>query len=224
MALKEYHIGTVRRNDDPEKRGRLIVEAPTIVSGETLPWAEPSFHFVDSSAEAGSFWVPNPGSMVEIEIEGEVDSEFSGLMPKWRCNVYPLGTVPPEFQENYPERRGWKTRAGHILYFDDTDDARTFYYEHPSGTKIKVVENGNIELSPAPGQSVLVGEGADQKIARGDILDTFLDAMKLWADSHIHVVGTIMDSLSSPCTGATGVANPSPGVPSNLLSDDHKVK
>jgi hypothetical protein len=234
MSIKEYHHGIVRRNDDPEKRGRLIIEAPSIVSGENLPWAEPSFHFVDSVGNAGSFWIPNVGSVVEVEIEAEPDSEFTGLLPKWRCNVYPLGTVPPEFETNYPERRGWKTRAGHVMFFDDTEDERWFYYEHPSGAVFRVDDDGNIELKPPAGKSVLVGDGADQALVRGDILKSFMDDMKTWADGHLHDSGALLDSTASPCTGLTGVPatapspslipNPSPDVPTNLLSDDHKVK
>jgi len=235
MSLKEYHVGIVRDNDDPEKRGRLIIEAPTIVSGESLPWAEPIFHFVDSEANAGTFWVPNPGAMVEVEIEGEPESEFSGLMPKWRCSVYPLGTVPDEFQQNYPNRSGWKTKSGHVLYFDDTDGSRSFYYGHPSGTVIQVTENGQIQLTPADGQSVLVGGEADQQLVRGNILYDFMLDMKSWADSHLHDAGAIAaPSGGGTCIGLSGVPasaplptlvpNPSPDVPTDLLSDLHKVK
>jgi hypothetical protein len=221
MPRKEKHWGTVTDNQDPEKRGRLIVEVPTIAEGDVLEWIEPSFHFVDSSAEAGCFWVPNVGSTVEVEIEAEEDSEVTDLEAKWMCSVYPDGTVPAEFEQNYPERRGWKTKAGHLLYFDDTANSREFYYEHPSGTKIVVTNTGEIQLTPVAGQSVLIGETADQHLVRGEKLTTWAGSIigggfLGWAASHIH---------PDPVSGNTGAPVSLPGdFPADLLSDDHKVK
>jgi len=222
MPKKEYHSGIVRDTDDPERRGRLLIECPDVAYGQTMSWAEPKFHFVDSAQEAGSFWVPNVDSIVEVEIEAEEDSEVNSLEPKWRCDVYPAGTVPEVFIENYPERRGWVTAAGHVLYFDDTDGERTLYYEHPSGTKIRVVENGNIELTPAAGQSVLIGDGADQQLVKGNNLFSWIDSvLKTWANAHKH-------SGVMPGAGVSGIVDPSSflnGPTSTyILSDYHKVK
>lgn len=215
MPLIEKHTGTVVDNDDPEKNGRLTISCPTVVGNDVLEWCLPKFHFVDSANNAGAFWVPNVNSEVEVEISADEDAEVNGLEAKWICSVYPFGTVPTEFQQNYPQRRGWKTKAGHLLYFDDTDGENVFYYKHPSGTEIVVTNSGNIELKPTGTQSVLIGDGADQQIPRGNILDTFLDAFTLWAKTHVH-----------PATGGTTSppSTPPPDNPPNLLSDYHKVK
>lgn len=228
MPKKEIHIGIVTDNDDPDKRGRLTVECPTIVSGDVLEWVEPIFSFVDSSKTAGSFFVPNIGSQVEVEIEAEEDSQINGLEAKWRCSLYPYGTVPEEFTENYPQRRGWKTSAGHVFYFDDTDDSITFQYTHPSGTEIKVDNDGNITLGAGSGKSVLVGSDADEFIVRGNILETFLNDLKSWADGHKHTYTEPLHpgpsiSTSTP-ESAPLVPDNSPSIPSDILSDDHKVK
>lgn len=146
MGQRESHWGIVVDNRDPEKRGRLIVQCDTIAEGDVLEWIEPTFHFMDSGEDkkAGSFWVPGPGAVVEVEIESDPDAEAMELDPRWKCCVYPDGTVPEAFTTNYPERRGWVTRAGHIFYFDDTDGELTFYYEHPTGAKIQVNNDGEI--------------------------------------------------------------------------------
>lgn len=214
--MREEHIGIVRDNDDPDQRGRLKVECPTIVTGEVMSgWIDPEFEFVDSSQNAGSMWIPNIDSQVVVTIESDRAAGVNGLDPRWKCQLYPIGTVPEEFKTNYPNRRGWVTKEGHTLIFDDTEDDIQFYYKHPSGTEIRVTNDGEIQLSPAAGQSVLVGSGADQQLVRGNILDSYLSSLKGW-----------LDNLELPVVGAT--AGPpsvsSPSVPSNLLSDDHKVK
>jgi hypothetical protein len=231
MPKKEYHSGIVRDVDDPLKRGRLIVECPDVAYGQTLPWADPKMCFVDSEMQAGSFWIPNVGAVVEVEIESEEDSEANSLEPKWKCDVYPEGTVPEIFQTNYPQRRGWVTAAGHILYFDDTEGQLEFKYIHPTGTELVVTNDGQMQLTPVSGQSVLIGGEADEQIPRGNILDTFLDALKVWADAHTQpVTGTAAagtppaDHVHAVTGTAAAPSSASTAVPSNLLSDYHKVK
>lgn len=217
MGRKEKHWGIVIDNQDPEARGRLIVQCDTIAEGDVLEWVEPSFHFVDSDKDtsAGAFWVPNPGAIVEVEIEAEDDSEGLDLDPRWKCCLYSEGQVPEEFQDNYPNRRGWKTRAGHLFYFDDTEDSLTFYYEHPTGTTITVNNDGHIHI----------GLDATEHMVHGDILETFLNDLKSWLDGHVHIAGSLLDSLGAPVTGSTGApASGSTTVPSDLLSEKHKVE
>jgi hypothetical protein len=159
MGIKEVHEGCiVRDNDDPQKRGRLIVECPTIVTGESIgDWMEPSFAFVDSVNNCGMFFIPSVGSIVSVEIESGSEAQANGLMPKWRCDVYPTDTVPEEFQENYPDRRGVATRSGHIFYFDDTDNTRELYYRHPQGTEIYVDNDGNTIIENDHDDSIYLG-------------------------------------------------------------------
>jgi hypothetical protein len=253
MPRKEKHWGIVIDNQDPEFRGRLIVQCDTIAEGDVLEWIEPSFHFVDSDNEtsAGAFWVPNPGAIVEVEIEAEEDSEGLDLDPRWKCCLYSEGQVPEEFvdQDHYPNRRGWKTRAGHLFYFDDTegdiayyyehpsghkmsmvdvDGDKVFTYEHPSGTKIVVPNSGDIELSPAAGKSVFVGEGADEQIVRGNKLYDFFNdgfsGLSFFIDNHVHSAGSFT-TPSGAVTGTSGTpTGSSPTFGSDILSDDHKVK
>jgi len=221
MPQREEATGVVRDNNDPQMRGRLIVECPEIVSGEALgDWVEPKFHFIDNgdeNAKAGCMWIPNIGATVTVSIEAGEDAEVIGLDPRWECTLYPDGTVPDEFQENYPNRRGWVTRAGHTLIFDDTEDSVVFYYKHPSGCEIRVTNDGGIQLSPPSGQSVLVGDGADQPIPLGTVLKQLLTDMKTAYDAHGH---------TCPAGGGatTALSNVFPTVDDTILSDDHKVK
>lgn len=212
---REEHTGVVVENDDPEKRGRLNIECPTIVAEDFLEDVEPECFFVDSVNNAGSMFVPSIGSQVTVSIDAEPDSEIVGLNARWRCTQYPIGTVPEELTENYPYRHGWKTAEGHIFYFDDTESDLVFRYVHPAGTEIVVDNDGNIHLKAPAGKSVYVGDGADQALVRGNKLNTFLNSLKSWLDLHVHTIPT--GTTSAPTVASTSV-------PADLLSDDHKVK
>ena len=115
MAQKEYHTGVVTDNQDSEKRGRLCVACPELLSNDTLEWVEPTFTFVDSSKNAGFFAIPSVGSQVEVEIDAEPDAEINGLNPKWRCAIYPNNTVPTDFESDYPNRMGFVSGTGRIF-------------------------------------------------------------------------------------------------------------
>jgi hypothetical protein len=212
MPKREEHHGVITDNNDPEKRGRVSVNCPTLVAGDIYEWVEPEFHFVDSSQQAGSFFVPNIGSQIVLSVEAEEDSQVMGLVPRWKCAIYPLDSVPEVFKQNYPNRRGWVTKEGHILYFDDTGDDLQFYYEHPSGTKITVNHDGDIILNTTGSQSVLIGGGATEAIPLGNVLKTLLDDMKTVFDTHSHAAhGAVPVTLFPAVTNA-------------ILSDHHKVE
>jgi hypothetical protein len=216
MPKKEKYWGVVVDNQDPELRGRLVINCPDIVRGDVLDWVDPGFHFVDSAHSAGAVWIPSVGSDVEVEIEAEDDSEVSSLEPKWICNIYPYGTLPEEFQTNYPNRRGWKTKSGHVLFFDDTEDNLEFRLIHPSGTNLVVDNDGNVQINAASGKNILIGDGADQFLVRGDELNTWITTvLKTIYNAHTH-------SYTGGTTGTPSAPLTDP--PSTILSSSNKVK
>lgn len=189
MGQKEIHEGCiVRDNADPEKRGRLIVECPTIVTGESMgDWMEPIFNFVDSVNSCGTFFVPSVGSIVSVEIETGSEAQVNGLVPKWRCDIYPIDTVPDEFKENYPERRGWKTRSGHVMYFDDTEGQRVFQYTHPTGVEVYVDNDGNVTVHTLGADTIRLGSyGVTEHAVLGDAffnhLEDMIEALRTYAN------------------------------------------
>jgi len=216
MGQKETYEGYVTDNNDPEQRGRLSVMCQQIVAGETIEWVEPKFPFVDSEGRAGWVFIPNVGSSVTVEVETGREAEVNDLQPKWFCESYPQDTFPEEFKTNYPQRRGFKTKEGHVFFFDDTDGAMTFTYQHPSGTEVIVTNEGQIQLSPASGQSVLIGDGADQPIPLGTLLKTLLANMTSVFNLHQHT-----DSLLGLTTKPTTTF---PTVDDTILSSLHKVQ
>ena len=213
---RETHYGIVVDNADPEKRGRLKVECPTMVTGETLEqWIEPKFHFVDSATSSGCFFVPSIRSSVTVEIDDSQFSQVSSFEGRWICEIYPLDSVPDVFKENYPNRRGWVTGEGHQFYFDDTEGELEIHIVHSSGTEIFISNDGDIVLKPASGKSVLIGDGAGEAIPLGDSLKSHIDSMVNAFNTHTHTIPG----------GSTGTpSGMMTEVPSSALSQDHKVK
>lgn len=190
MATRESHWGIVVDNRDPARRGRLIVQCDTIAEGDVLEWIEPSFHFVDSAPgeNAGSFWVPNTSAIVEVTINADPGSESLELDPRWECCVYSEGAVPDEFLENYPNRRGWVTRAGHVLYFDDTEGQRTFYYQHPTGAKIQINNAGEVLIETTDKVKVV---SPDVRLGTADATEHAVLGDAYMADLNTYLVGDI---------------------------------
>ena len=137
MAKTEYHYGLVSDNADPEMRGRIRVTCGTLApdASDWPEWIEPSFPFLSSTdqskADGGFFFIPDIGIVVELELcvdsaRDEVPGQSSIDSPdiRWRACVWSNGTdeLPDDFKTNYPNRRGIKTSAGHMLLFDDTED------------------------------------------------------------------------------------------------------
>lgn len=135
-TTREYHTGIVTDNADPEKRGRLKIQCGTLLQqGVELPdWVDPVFPYLASgngnTTVAGWMFVPDIGVVVEVELSSTSTlDEVPGMISfdagniRWRACIFAQGkdVVHPDFLENYPNRRGIITGAGHQLLFDDTD-------------------------------------------------------------------------------------------------------
>jgi hypothetical protein len=135
----ESELGTVTNNEDPSKGGAVKV-VMTSVGGEEYPeWIEP-IH------PSGVFFHPEVGDTVEISRPaGDDITEFSEDVRYRGVHTSESEAYPKEFKENYPKRRGIKTKEGHTLILDDkTGDwlIKTFKGNH----EIKLEGNGTITI------------------------------------------------------------------------------
>jgi len=140
---RSLHYGTVTRNEDTDLeaglRGAVYFESESLTGGvEFGEPAEPCFPF--AAKNAGFFFVPSPGDVIEIEVEEDVDHPN----PRYRCGVYSSeDDIDDLFKENYPNRMGWVSKKGHFFIFDETDGEEIVRLGHTLGTKLSMEADGS---------------------------------------------------------------------------------
>jgi len=109
----------VMKVEDPESRGRIQIKCPEVGHSAVINrWVDPSF--TSAGTERGMFWPPEVGDSVYVSFE-----RGDPALPK----VYFGGwfgdkDLPKEFgyADKKPKRRGWITRSGHMLVFNEEAD------------------------------------------------------------------------------------------------------
>lgn len=178
-TVYERHIGIVTNNEDPEKRGRLLVRCDTLsgASKEFPDWIEPVFPYLSGDGQtslAGWMWVPDVGVSVEIEIAitsprddtvGAVTLDAPSL--KWRACLFQIGgdKVHERFTANYPHVRGFVTGAGLGITFDDDLDQMELF--DSTGSSL-FFDAGTVLLQDEIGSSLLFDDDGITLVSSGD--------------------------------------------------------
>jgi hypothetical protein len=181
--------GLVIDHVDPDKRGRLKLQIPSVFGTETTDWVIGAFPFGGSSNE-GMIFIPAVGSHVLVEfIEGDKSS------PVWTATYYPAdgsqdnkGVPPESFDQDQGLLHAITTEMGLELRMEDNrldgegDRNQQFIVKHPLGSEIMINKEGVITLIDAGGAEVMLDP--ENNILRvkghGDgILEMVDDALKL---------------------------------------------
>jgi hypothetical protein len=158
MMLGEIHTGEVVANDDRSRLHRIRVKLTGLYDGELPYWIRPGIQ------DIGKVWVPRIGDLVDVAFD-ESDQEedlISGerffTAPNYR--YYPYGYrrgkknkdgqqgVHDRWKTNYPERRGFESRAGHYVLFDDSkkESDQVVILSHRNGHRIEFRADGSVHL------------------------------------------------------------------------------
>lgn len=147
MGLEHYRkfYGTYRaevtRVDDPEKRGRIQAVVPGALQREAPNvWIDPAFD--GAGDDRGFFWPPEVGDSVRVGFE-RGDPRYPNIYwggwygaPAARQH----SEVPTElgYTGTAPTKRGFVTRSGHRLVFDDSNGAEQVQlaWHQPSPTDV----------------------------------------------------------------------------------------
>ncbi len=120
--FKKYYgvyRGTVSDNKDPENRGRIQAHVPAVGQQFAVNvWIDPAFP--GAGLDRGMFWPPHIGDSVRVCFDQGDPSKPNIYWGGW------FGTedLPSEFDSGAgetPVKRGFITRGGHSIVFDDTD-------------------------------------------------------------------------------------------------------
>ena len=193
----ETHFGVVTSVDDPDMRGRIKVEAPTLIGkNKELPdWVEPSLVFMGSGK--GFFAVPDIESVVELLVTTKTPSDESfqqssldAPMVRYKpSGVSSIDKLPDVFSTNYPKRSGLSTGAGHF-FLDDTKGSEVIHIEHKSGAKIDA--DGNVFVTPAASKKIHLDDESKSAQSMSRVGDK--------TAAHTHVISF---ALVAPLGGGT---------------------
>jgi hypothetical protein len=125
-----FYRGSVTRTDDPEKRGRIQAKVLQVGHSDTLNvWIDPAFD--GAGLDRGSFSPPEVGDSVRVAFEHGRPDKPVLYLGGW----FGISELPPEFvytegvkvtnvtgTRAVPERRGFVSRKGHRLVFNDELD------------------------------------------------------------------------------------------------------
>jgi uncharacterized protein involved in type VI secretion and phage assembly len=139
----------VTDNQDPQKRGRLRVRAPSVLGDQDTDWALPCFPF-GGGAGFGWFAVPPVNAQVWVEFEeGDIHR------PVWTGTFHQQSAdVPQTAAQSDPTTYLLQTPAGQILEFVDKSGSEQARVHHPSNAEILIDKNGGISLTDAKGSHV----------------------------------------------------------------------
>jgi hypothetical protein len=211
-TIREKHYGIVTDNVDDEQRGRVKVTCATLCpDGSEWPdWVEPVFPYLSSSdkvsSDGGWFFIPDIGVVVELEIaissprdETAGATSFDSNDIRWVSCAFARGsdTIADDFIQNYPNRRGYKTGAGHALIFDDTPndpEVKLLQVNADGNTFLDFDDNGSILLLTSKGIMLFMNQDAEEFT----ILDTHSNIFVMNGDGWY-----ISDANSNMITGAS---------------------
>lgn len=151
--IDEKHFGKYRGivtdNQDPEKRGRLKLLIPSVLTDQISDWALPCMPY-GGSPDQGMFMVPEIDAQLWVEFEeGDINR------PIWVGTFWQQSSdVPEEAKKDEPTTRLFKTTSGHTLQFDDADGEEQFRLYHPANAEMIIDHNGSISLTDPTGAVV----------------------------------------------------------------------
>ena len=153
---KKYgkYRGFVDDNQDPEKRGRLKLRVPSVLTDQTTDWALPCLPF-GGLADNGMFMVPEINAQVWVEFE-----EGDLHRPIWTGTFWQSGgDVPREASLDEPTTRLLKTPGGHILQFDDKDGEEQILLKHKQAASLQIDPHGTIIIKDSRENTLTLDAG-----------------------------------------------------------------
>lgn len=157
-----YLLARVVENNDPLFMQRIKVVIPEKLEGgvDDLPWLLPLHpHVAGFGTTYGVVNVPPVGAQVTVEFQN--GSPYYGLVigsvPEKRFDPGPLKT-------NYPNRRGWIDPQGNYFYIDNTAGQNEIEVFHASGTRLRILNSGEVQIFTQSNTKIDVTGNADVSV------------------------------------------------------------
>lgn len=152
--------GFVTDNKDPEGRGRIRLQIPTVLGDVTSQWALPCFPF-GGAKNLGFFAVPPVDAQVLVEfLEGDISSPiWTGTF--WRESE----EVPEECKPDEPSVKLIKTDSGHVFLFEDKSGEEMVLLKSMAEAQLEMNPKGGLQLTDQKGATVFLdAEGGELSV------------------------------------------------------------
>ena len=170
--------GEVVSVSDKKEAARVRIRVMGVydnVPDSALPWAQYADPFFMSGVDSGSQIIPDIGDMVWVFFEGGNHTQ-----PIYFAGAPSAKDMPKEAS---PKNRVIKTKKGHIIELDDTDEEERVKITHSSGSYVEMNDAGEGTWS-AP--KLDLGEGGLEPMVLGDKLAAWAESLVQWLDTHQH--------------------------------------
>lgn len=136
--IKRLHKAVVVDNEDPEHLGRVKCTIDGILEGpkDKLPWISPiATHALGGRPDSSFFVVPEVDSHLAVDFPENLPY-FGYYIGFWvnRMTHHILANV------DYPESYGFRDKTNNFVLVNKKKNY--FYFEHSSGTKLQIIEDG----------------------------------------------------------------------------------
>jgi hypothetical protein len=139
--LDRPYLGVVVDNNDPLKLGRVRCTIEGLISdGVNAPWIlRSSSSFLGGNTTTGQFAVPEVGSQLKVEFPyADIYApEYTGY---WNGS----NSIPSESAVGYPDKVVLVQIGELVATYDKP--TQKLEIKHPSGSKITILQNGDIEV------------------------------------------------------------------------------
>jgi phage protein D/phage baseplate assembly protein gpV len=176
-ALLGAVVGKVDNNMDMAQMGRVKVSFPSMGNDAVSAWAP----VVSVGAGSGKGWqvIPEVGDEVLVVFEhGDVRRPYvlGGLYNAQDLMPQPVGAV---LGDGKTQIRAFKTRAGHMLTFNDMPGLESISLETHLGSKLVIQEGPvpSIQLADKTGQNQITIDGATGSISIKALSSMTLEAL-----------------------------------------------
>jgi uncharacterized protein involved in type VI secretion and phage assembly len=132
-------IGIVTDNQDPHNMGRVKVKYPWLSDQDTSDWAR--VIAPGAGAERGIMYIPEVNDEVLVGFEaGDIDHPYvlGGL---WNGNDAPPLSTSEAVKSSNVAQRIIKSRTGHVIILDDSDDKPGIYIRDKTGSNLIEIDS-----------------------------------------------------------------------------------
>jgi uncharacterized protein involved in type VI secretion and phage assembly len=180
----------VSSNSDPQKRGRIQLYSPDVGQTTALDiWVDPAFSY--SGAGHGSFWPPEVGDFVRVAFDNGNASRPVIYWGGW----FKENAVPEKlgYTEDVPTKRGWVTKAGHALVFNDASGGESLELSwKDSSAKLTIDDQAKVTIVTGNSSIAIdkVGQSINIVDENNNTIQMTSSGIVINTSQNISVVGT----------------------------------